>query len=299
VTTRFSIDRRLGQTARLAPALLLVGGLSLYALGDVLATSMGIGVAGRSGGASVAAYRQLFHTTGLGETVLFSLWIALISTALAVAGGLAVVWHWVQRPGRRRNFDVWLLHVNLSVPHVVWAVALLATFSQSGLVARIAATVGLISRPGSFPQIVQDRFGLGIVLHLVTKELPFVVLAVLPLTGRKLGALLHAASTLGAGRWHRFRLVFLPTVRPAVVPAALVVFAFALGSYEPGALLGVQHPRTLAVVVLDRFRESDPALRADALALSMVATGLILAIAALALLTSRRRGCRSSRPEPA
>jgi putative spermidine/putrescine transport system permease protein len=294
VTGTLSIERRLGRVLRLLPALVVVGGLSVYALGDVLAGSVGLGVTGHSGGSSLDAYHRLWSTHGLARALVFSLAIALVATTVAVGCALLIVWHWVQRPGRRRRFDLWLLHVNLSVPHVVWAVALLATFSQSGMMSRVAALLRLIDRPSSFPVLVQDRFGLGIILHLVTKELPFVVLATLPLTGRRLGSLLQVATTLGAPPRHRFRRVFVPTVAPAVIPAAIVVFAFALGSYEPGALLGVQQPRTLAVIVLERFRETDLARRPDALALSIVLVAVIIgALAAAAIAIGGRDRLRT------
>ncbi len=289
-----SINRRLGRLLRVAPATVIVGGLSLYALADVLAGSVGVGVVGRSGGPTFGAFDRVLHTDGLLHALGFSVSVAFVATALALGGAVLIAWHWLQRPGRRRNLDLWILHVNLSLPHAVWAVALLATFSQSGLIARLAASVGLMSRPASFPLLVQDRHGIGIVLHLVTKELPFVVLAILPLTGRRLRELLHTAATLGASPWHCLRHVFLPTVAPALVPAAVVVFAFALGSYEPGALLGVQHPRTVAVIVLDRFRDADPVRRSDALALSVVLAAAVLVFVAVAAILVRRRGERGA-----
>ena len=54
--------------------------------------------------------------------------------------------------------------------------------------------------------------------------------------------------------WACFRLVYLPAWLRRSCPPSLAAFAFALGAYEPAAVLGVQRPRTLAVVAVEWFR---------------------------------------------
>ena len=68
---------------------------------------------------------------------------------------------------------------------------------------------GLLSYPSDFPVLVKDRYGIGMMLSFVWKEVPFIgviVLAVLQSLGVDYEDL---ARSLGANRWQRFRYVIL------------------------------------------------------------------------------------------
>jgi ABC-type uncharacterized transport system YnjBCD permease subunit len=261
------------------PALALSGGVTLVALVLMVAESVGVGDPSGTVPVGLHAYGELLSDPAFPGALAFSLWVAVAGTILAVVGALAVVWTWTARSGRRR-FALAVLQVNLAVPHLVWAVALAATLAPSGWVARLLAAVGLVDRPGDLPLLVGDAHGVGIVVHLASKELPFLVLVLLPLAGRRTAPLLRQAATLGAGAGQRLRLVLVPSLAPALVPGAVVAFAYALGAFEPALVLGTQQPRTLAVVVLERFRDPDLVRRADAQALSVVLLVIVLAVAA-------------------
>ncbi len=267
------------------PAVAVVGVPALYSVGEALVTSLGGGSAG--GPIGTAGYARVASTPGLPTAALFSLWVAAASTLLAGALGVGLVWVWVTRPARSRRVELWLLRVTFGLPHLAWAVALLLTLSQSGWLARCAAAAGLIEAPEQFPVLVQDPAGIGIIIHLASKEFAFVALAVLPLASRRAAAAVRVAASLGARPSQQLRLVFLPTVAPALLPATAAVFAFSLGTYEPPTVLGAQSPRTLAVIALDRFRAADLVGRADAFVLSML---LALTVAVVVALGAVLRG---------
>jgi putative spermidine/putrescine transport system permease protein len=174
------------------------------------------------------------------------------------------------------------LNANLAIPHLVWAVALLLILAQSGLLARLAAALGVIEAPAEFPVLVRDRHGLGVILHYVGKEIPFltlIVLAVLRTQGDAYGAV---AATLGAGPWMRLRRVTLPLVWPGLAAGALLVFAYVFSAYEVPALLGVRYPRALAVLALDYFLNPDLNRRAEGMAISMIMALVVIGVAGTA-----------------
>jgi putative spermidine/putrescine transport system permease protein len=269
------------------PATLIVAVPVTYALVQGIGASVGIGVQGADG-FSLDAYRRVVASPGFDRSLAFTLWIAAASTFLAVCIGSSIAWLWTSRPGRVHRFDAGIVHLTVSIPHVAWAVALAATLSQSGWWARVAAATGLIDRPDQFPVIVGDQLGFGIIIHIVTKEAAFITIVALPLANRRARALVATAATLGATRFQQFRLVFLPALAPALLPAAVVVFAFGLGSYEPPAILGASNPRALSVVALDRFRDPDLSRRADAFAISTLLGVITLAVAVALWLWARR-----------
>jgi putative spermidine/putrescine transport system permease protein len=212
----------------------------------------------------------------------FSLWISGASTLLSALGALllaAVLSAGATPPGRT---SLLALNANLALPHLVWAIALLLLFSQSGLLARSAAALGLIDLPAEFPVLVRDRYGIGIIVHYVSKEIPFLVLIVLAVLRTQGTVYTAAAATLGAGPWQRLRRVTLPLVLPGLAAGALLVFAFIFSAYEVPALLGVSYPRALAVLALDYFLNPDLSRRAEGMAISLIMALVVVGIAGLA-----------------
>lgn len=276
----------------LAPALLVTGLLfgagALYGVGQSLGYLPFIGrtelsldaYAGLLGGAGPAG-REFWPALG------FSLWVSGASTLLAAAGALLLAAALSERGAPGSGPELLALNAGLALPHLVWAVALLLALSQSGLVARIAAALGLIQAPAEFPVLVRDRYGLGIILHYVGKEIPFLALIALAVLRTQGGAYADVAATLGAGRWDRLRRVTLPLVLPGLSAGALLVFAYVFSAYEVPALLGVRYPRALAVLALDAFLSPDLARRAEGMAIGVVMALAVVGVAGLARVLDR------------
>lgn len=278
---------------RLTPALLLVAMLFGSSMVYGIAQSLGVMDAIGQQTASLEAYRRIL----LGEGVIgsefwislgFTLWISVASTLISAVGALALAVWLTERRTARRQVDTLALNWNLAFPHLVWAAALLLFLSQSGLLSRWAATLGLIQTPADFPVLVLDRLGLGIILHYVTKEIPFLALIVLAVAFAQPIGYEVIAENLGASRWQRLRHVTLPLVGPALLSGSLLVFAYVFSTYEVPALLGVRYPRALPVLALQFFTNPDLRSRAEGMAISLIITFIVLAVAVV----SRRRGER-------
>jgi putative spermidine/putrescine transport system permease protein len=285
----------LGIWLALAPALAVVGLLIGASLLYGVAQSLGaLAIIGASR-VSLDAYRDLLTaatpaTREFWPALGFSLWVSAASTGLAAVGGLLAA---VALGGRRRPADgasLLVLNLNLAFPHLVWAVALSLLLAQSGLLARIAAALGLIDAPAQFPVLVRDRYGLGIILHYVSKEIPFLVLIVLAVLRTQGPAYAMVAENLGASPWQRLRYVTLPLVLPALSAGAALVFAFVFGAYEVPALLGVRYPRTLAVLALEFFVNPDLNRRAEGMAISLLMSLVVLAVVGLASVRRKASG---------
>ncbi len=278
---------------RVGPAVAVVGLLTVAGLGYTVAQSLGLFAIVGEDRLTTDAYRSLLA----GESAAgrefwpalgYSLWVSVASTVLAAAVALALVIVVDGLPRPVAGATLFGLTVNLVLPHLMWAVALLVLLSQSGLLSRVAAAVGLIDAPADFPVVVRDPFGIGVIVHYVSKEVPFLVLAMLPALRARGRALTAVAATLGAGVWYRLRWVTLPVVAPSLAGASLLVFAFAFGAFEVPALLGVSFPRALSVLVLDLFLNPDLSARAEAAAVAVVMTAVVAGVAAV--IVAVRRG---------
>ncbi len=210
----------------------------------------------------------------------FSLWVSLASTVLGAIIALLVLVLF----GRylRSGTNLVVLNLNLSFPHLVWAIGLLLLLSQSGLIARIAAAAGFIEGPAAFPILVRDRFGIGIILNYVSKEVPFLLLLMLSIVRSQHEEYGTVAENLGANRWQTLRYVTLPLVLPGLLAGSLLIFAFVFGAYEVPAILGVSFPRMLSVLALEFFRNADLNSRAEGMAMSVIMAIIVLVVAGTA-----------------
>ena len=268
----------------LAPALTIVFVLLGTSLVYGVVQSLGyISVIGERN-LSLTAYQNLVMGQGTAGrefwgSLGYSLWVSLASTMLSAIGALFLATLLNRRPS---NFDTFALNWNLAFPHLVWGVFMILLLTQSGLLARWVGALGIIDGPADFPVLVRDRFGFGIILTYLGKEIPFLTLLILALLRTQSEGYLLVAENLGANAWQRFRLVTLPLVRPALVSGSLLVFAYIFGAYEVPALLGVRYPRTLPVLALESFTNPDLRARSEGMAISLIIAFIVLLIAVFA-----------------
>ncbi len=270
----------------LAPALTIIVLLLGASLAYGIAQSLGaISVIGQET-LSPRAYADLFSGQGIAGrefwgSLGFSLWVSLASTLISAFLALLVAF-WASNS----RLDTLALNSNLAFPHMIWAIGLLLLLSQSGLLARWAASLGWISLPAEFPVLVRDKYGIGIILSYIGKEVPFLALLVISVLRTQPEGYQLVAENLGASRWQRIRYVTLPLVAPALLSGSLLAFAYIFSAYEVPALLGVNYPRMLPVLALRFFNDPDLSARADGMAISLVITVITLLVA----WTSIRRG---------
>jgi putative spermidine/putrescine transport system permease protein len=236
---------------------------------------------------SFSAYRAtLNHNSEFWISLSFSLWISIASTMISSAVALALA-VWLSE--RRGNMDTLALNWNLAFPHLVWSVALLLFLSQSGLFSRWAASLGLITTTADFPILVRDRFGIGIILSYIGKEIPFLTITILSVLRSQSVGYDVVAENLGASRWQRLRYVTIPQVLPALLAGDLLVFGFIFSSYEVPALLGVGYPRALPVLALRFFLDPDLRARSEGMVTSLIITLIVMVVAVVSLRVERMK----------
>ncbi|CAM3784779.1 ABC transporter permease [Alkalicoccus chagannorensis] len=210
-----------------------------------------------------------------------SVYVAFVSTMLSLLLGLLVtrtLTSWMKS-------DTWKLGAwfPMLIPHFVGAYLILLFFAPTGWFASAAASAGL-----GFPVMVQDTAYIGVILTYVWKEIPFVVLMLLPVYQEMDGRMQEVSRSLGAGRWTGFRFTEWPWVRPVLLETGLILFVFVIGAFEVPALLGVTYPSMVPVLAFDWFYQSGWSTRPLAQAM-MVLLMLGSILLALLLLTTAYR----------
>ena len=267
-------NRRTASGAHLlgAGAVVLLAAPVLVGVAYAVAASLGFVGSGatHAGGARVARVLADAATwRGLGLT----LWVASLATALATTGAVTAAalfrgTRWLDRMARG------LAVLPLPLPHLVAALLGLWVLGQSGEIARVFASAGIIGAPSDMPALVYPRWALGLALTMAWKEFAFLFVVATTLLSARACDAEEAARTLGASPLETFARITWPILWRGLLPAIIAVFVFIAGSYEAAVLLAPSDPLVLPLLVADRAADPDLARRGDAYVVSLLLLGL-------------------------
>ncbi|WP_462325014.1 ABC transporter permease [Desulfoplanes sp.] len=215
------------------------------------------------------AYVRLFQAPWMYEMFGFSLYVALVSALMATAGGTLIACGIWAMPVVFRRMSL-VYKITLILPHIAIGFIILVFFSQTGILASFAQSMGLITGPGDFPNILYSRAGWGLIAAYTYKEMPFAILMVLgPLAGFD-RRLVTSAAMLGAGRGRIFMRIILPHIAPAVHSVFIILFLYAFGAFDIPYILGNSKPAMLSIEVYNLYFKRDLVNRPTALAMLML-----------------------------
>jgi len=275
-----------------APALIIV--LVLFGGGLALGLIQGLGHLPAAGLKSLS-FKHFINVLGdpdFLQSLMLTLYVALSSTAIAGAISIATAIFLTSLSEKNRLIH-FIFQIPLTVPHLVIAVAMVFMLAPTGLFSRMLAKLGLIDSSAAFPLLVNDRWGIAMILTYVWKEIPFITLMILSVLRRSGVELLEVGRTLKAGRWQRFRYITLPIISPSLGAACLIVFAYTFGAFEVPFLLGQTYPMMLPVWAFKNYSDVDLLARPEGIATGLIIAAIIvIAIVFSQLMTqiARRRG---------
>ena len=218
-------------------------------------------------------YLELLQQNSFIDSFLYSFRISIVSTCVSVIIGLVLVR--ITYPLLQRSFPKLVVWLPLLFPHFVWGYMLFLLFSQTGI-------------GNNFPIQFKDQFGSGIILTYVWKEVPFVILMLLPVYEQLSHAKRELVYTLGGKGWAVLRHVEWPYVFPVLLETFFIIFAFVFSAYEVPALLGVTYPKMVSVLSYDWFFSSDWTKQPYAFAAMIVTTVMIVAFVWITFALTRK-----------
>lgn len=258
----------------LAPVMLVIGILFGGGLILALLQSLGLLGIGAEGSLSWAAYGRVLRDPDFVRSLQVSCYLAVLGTGLSLGLGLGLALL-LRSAGRWATF---ICQVTLPIPHLVGVAGILLLLSPSGLLSRVAYALQWTGSDQDFPLLVNDVGYVGVLIHMLWKEVPFAALILLAVL-RGMGSDYEMQSRLlGSNRWQSFWYVTLPLLRPGLLSAGVLIFGFVFGSFEVPLLLGPTYPRALPVQVYQLFSHPDLARRQEAMAL-----GILMAVISISL----------------
>ena len=132
--------------------------------------------------------------------------------------------------------------LNLLIQSYGWIILL----GPAGVLNTSLRELGIISRP--LMLLFNES---GVLLGLIQTALPLAVFPILSAMRGVSTERLEAASSLGASHWQCFFQVSLPLLKPGLISAATIVFAYNASAFAIPLLLGGRKVQMLGVAIRD------------------------------------------------
>jgi putative thiamine transport system permease protein len=259
-------------------------------------------------GLDATAWRALADDVQVPRALALSITSALASTTLALLLALMFVTRLHATPLWARVTRA--LAPMLAIPHAAFAIGLALLVMPAGLVARLLAALAGWDTPPAWPT-VNDPHGIGLVLVLTAKELPFLLWNLAALLARpelalQLRGWLASTRTLGYSDGAAWARVLWPLLLPRLAWPLLAVLAYSLTVVDLALIVGPASPPTLAVLAWQDLQDGDAARNAEGAAAALllacalaVLVALAVALAGIAVPAWRRFGTSGVRSVPA
>lgn len=227
--------------------------------------------------ASLESYRFLLSDALYRNAYLSSIRIAAVSTVFALLIGYPIAYYIARAPEPRRSVLLLLVILPFWTSFLLRVYAWIGFLRRDGVINNILMQLGLIDQP-----LVMMQTDFAVYIGIVYTYLPFMILPLYANLVKLDGALLEAASDLGASPTVTFLTVTLPLSMPGIIAGSMLVFIPAVGEYVIPALLGGPDTLMIGRVLWDEFFSSRDWPVASAVAIVM----LVLVVAPIMWLQS-------------
>lgn len=232
----------------------------------------------------LTAWHDLWVDPQTWPAVRLTLLTGILASGLSMALAAWLLSH--HFPGRRWAPLVEALGPLLAVPHAAFAIGLAFLIAPSGWLLRALSpwATGFDAPP--FWVTTQDPWGVGLVLVLVAKEVPFLLWAaatqlqradVAPTLQREL----EVACSMGYAPQTAWWRVLWPQLWPRLRWPLMAVLAYNLTVVDMALVIGPTSPPTLAVLAWQWLLDADVARNAQGTAAAWLLAALVVGVAAL------------------
>jgi putrescine transport system permease protein len=210
-------------------------------------------------------YTALFDDDLYFFAYLNSLKLAGLSTLLCLLLGYPMAYGIARSSPSRRGVLLMLVVMPFWTSFLIRIYAWMGILKQNGLLNNLLIWLGVIDEP---LEIMNTP--IAIYIGMTYAYLPFMILPLYATLEKLDGALLEAASDLGARPFDAFRNVTLPLSLPGIFAGCLLVFIPAVGEYVIPTLLGGPDTLMIGNVLWNEFFANRDWPQASAVAVAML-----------------------------
>jgi putative spermidine/putrescine transport system permease protein len=237
-------------------------GITLFFLLAVLPLILGVGYAflystglfgALSDGFTLSHWQEVLQNFEVYYSFGFSIYIAAAAMSISIL--LALTGTLLFNKQIDEGFFSYIVYLPLAIPGIVASLFIIQLLSGAGLLSRISFQLGLIDSVRSFPGMVNDQWGIGIITAMVMLATPFFMIYFQTIyKSERLDELDRLATTLGSKRFITALKVKVPIILSRAFPTMLLYYIFMMGSYEIPLLLGQQSPQMVSVLTIRKLR---------------------------------------------
>lgn len=201
-------------------------------------------------------YKKILENRALYSTLVFTAKISFISATISLIFSVGIIYLiYINMKSERVSPNLFqkLIESPLLVPYLIGAYAVLVVFMQNGLVSLFFQKLGWIESYQQFPILTNDRAGVGIIITYVWKTIPFIVMMTVPVMKRISNRWDPLGKVYNLSSWGFFRRIVLPLIAPTLVISFFIILSYFFIAFETPYLLGVTHPKSLAVYIYDIY----------------------------------------------
>lgn len=214
----------------------------MYPLALILYKSV---ISGDTGAVSMENFARFFGKRFYWSTMVNSLKVTVVSTALSAAIGLPLAYLMGRTKIKGSSFLNILIVISYLSPPFIGAYAWIQLLGRNGVVTQF------------FNEMFNTTFGgvygfAGIVLVFTLQSFPLVYIYVSGALKNLDNSLNEAAESLGCGRLGRIRKIIIPLVMPTLLASSMLVFMRVFSDFGTPMLIGEGY-KTLPVLIYNSF----------------------------------------------
>jgi putrescine transport system permease protein len=194
-----------------------------------------------------------------------SLWIAAVSTLLALLIGYPMAYVIARLPPASRNIAMMLVVLPSWTSFLIRVYAWVGILKNNGLLNGLLLKLGIIDEPLKILYTPLAAY-----IGIVYCYLPFMILPLYTNLVKHDHRLLEAAYDLGAKPWKAFLKITLPLSRAGIIAGCMLVMIPAVGEYVIPEMLGGPDTLMIGRQLVNDFSAATDWPRASAVAISML-----------------------------
>lgn len=218
--------------------LIFLQSIGLYSLGHIGETKF-----------TLDYYKTFFK---LGGTYLHALWFSGWNSGIAaliigvLAYLIALFLHFVEFKGKKVVTAIYKFP--MFIPYLISAFAWWSLLTPGGYIQRFLVWSGLIEEG---TPLVNDRFGIGIIVANVWINLPYMAILLIGALKMIDPSLIEASRVLGGSFWKTVRKVIFPLTIPSFIAGSLLVFIGMFGAFSVPFILGGSWPKYMSITIYE------------------------------------------------
>ncbi len=211
------------------------------------------------------SYRRVFSDSLYVRSYLSSVWIAIVSTILALIIGYPIAYAMARAPEKWRPTLLMLIILPFWTSFLIRIYAWMGILANEGFLNNFLIYIGLIKEP-----LVIMQTNWAVYIGIVYSYLPFMILPLYSALEKMDNTLLEAAEDLGSPPIKSFWTITFPLSLPGVIAGCFLVFIPVVGEFVIPDLLGGSSTLMIGKTLYEEFASNHDWPTASALAIVLL-----------------------------